>query len=295
MEMENINLIEMRENGAALFAAETPVTELSTQQKRELMVYLYLVKEWTQTAIAKHLKVNNRQFVNKPLNEMGIGQKHLSRDPRKPRANREHPILGNKEMLRWELSRCLSITDLGKTCGVSREVAMDWINYGKLGNLIDRTAMVRRRFWSRVDKSGGPDACWPYTGSLTPAGYASTCKRLHPSRMGHRFAYESEYGPLPVLGVDGCIETPCIMHICDNPACQNPRHLRCATHRENMLDREIKKRGNHKQRFSKGEILWIRQQVAEGLMNKSAICRLFKVCYHSVQRIVSKKSYKEIE
>lgn len=33
------------------------------------------------------------------------------------------------------------------------------------------------------------------------------------------------------------------MHICDNPPCCNPRHLKLGTITENMIDRNQKKRG----------------------------------------------------
>lgn len=38
------------------------------------------------------------------------------------------------------------------------------------------------RFWSRVDKSGGPDACWPWTaGCFQPSGYGhhKCCNGAH--------------------------------------------------------------------------------------------------------------------
>lgn len=44
-----------------------------------------------------------------------------------------------------------------------------------------------------------------------------------------------------------------IMHKCDNPACINPNHLICGTHKENMQDMTRKKRNNPTMHGRRGE------------------------------------------
>ena len=60
-------------------------------------------------------------------------------------------------------------------------------------------------FWSRIDKSGGPDACWMWTGSVNPqTGYgvvdshAGGGKRTTPHRHAYRLTH-GDPGELSVL------------------------------------------------------------------------------------------------
>lgn len=85
------------------------------------------------------------------------------------------------------------------------------------------------RLWDSVDKSGGQDACWPWTASTTLEGYGKLSTGGHSGRLvlAHRTAYEIMVGPIPVgLHLD---------HLCRVPPCCNPGHLEPVTHRENIL------------------------------------------------------------
>lgn len=88
------------------------------------------------------------------------------------------------------------------------------------------------RFWAKVDRSGGPDACWNWTASTTADGYGRF--RVRPESSGesqkalaHRVAYELLVGPIP----DGLQ----IDHLCRNRGCVNPAHLEPVTGQENTL------------------------------------------------------------
>ena len=90
------------------------------------------------------------------------------------------------------------------------------------------------RFWSRVDSSGGPDSCWPWTLACNKVtGYGHLY--LYGRSYAHRTAYELATGNDP-RGLDVC-------HSCDNPICCNPSHLWIGTALDNMRDREAKGRG----------------------------------------------------
>lgn len=88
---------------------------------------------------------------------------------------------------------------------------------------------VDERFWSKVDKSGGPNACWPWTASTQGSGYgAFRLDGRH--RNANRVALELHLGRLLAEEEHAC-------HTCDNPPCCNPNHLYVGNAFTNMQDK----------------------------------------------------------
>lgn len=90
------------------------------------------------------------------------------------------------------------------------------------------------KFWPKVDRSGGPDACWQWTSCLNDSGYGYFWSPNKHYTSAHRFSYTLACGPIGA----GLF----IMHSCDNPKCVNPQHLRPGTAADNVRDRDAKER-----------------------------------------------------
>lgn len=81
-----------------------------------------------------------------------------------------------------------------------------------------RGLTLAERVARMTDSSGGPDACWPWTGGQGNSG-SPTISINKRSRSARRVAWELVNGPVPE-GVFGVGDT------CGGRQCMNPRHLR---------------------------------------------------------------------
>lgn len=148
------------------------------------------------------------------------------------------------------------------------------------------------RFWDRVDTSGGPDACWEWMGYRDRDGYGSFWV-YETNVRAHRFAYESEHGPVP--------DDLFVCHSCDNPSCVNPRHLWAGTPQDNVLDMDSKGRrplnrgeSNHIAKLTESEVIAMRRLKEQGHISQAEIARRFGVSPMLVSLIVRRMIWTHI-
>ena len=92
---------------------------------------------------------------------------------------------------------------------------------------------IADRFWEKVDRSAGLDACWPFVGARSPLGYGRFHMPGNKSVPANRVAMLLS-GTDPI-GFD-------VLHSCDNPPCCNPAHLRLGTALDNARDAQLRGR-----------------------------------------------------
>ncbi|MGH7022198.1 MAG: HNH endonuclease signature motif containing protein [Caulobacteraceae bacterium] len=100
-----------------------------------------------------------------------------------------------------------------------------------IGRRMYGSVAERLAAWVEIDPRSG---CHLWTGHRDQGGYGrmSVNKR---NRAVHRVAWELVNGPIP--------EGMLALHICDNPRCCNPAHLKLGTQADNNRDRIAKGRG----------------------------------------------------
>lgn len=147
-----------------------------------------------------------------------------------------------------------------------------------------------RNFWRKVSKLGS-DECWLWTGCVGKKGYGQF--GVNGNMDGaHRVSWQIHYGGIP-SGL-------CVCHSCDNPPCVNPAHLWLGTTLDNILDKEIKGRGNqpkgevHSQsKLTHAQVNEIRAQYAAGGTTQAAIGIQFGVADGTISDIINGITWKK--
>ena len=157
------------------------------------------------------------------------------------------------------------------------------------------------RFWEKVDRSGGPEACWLWAASRNPDGYGQirVNGRLE---SAHRLSWELAHPGIPIPP-----ETPFVLHNCpsgDNPSCVNPRHLYLGNPRINNEDtvakgwhRRVSHPGEHNgsAKLTEEAVREIRRCGAEGDITKSALALRFGVTRQSVSGILAGRTWAHVQ
>lgn len=160
----------------------------------------------------------------------------------------------------------------------------------------DYTPKDIERFWQKVDKSGGDDACWLWIAGKNDHGYGTF--RIGSRRDGsrktigaHKVSWEIANGEVP--------NSLHVLHECDNPVCVNPAHLFLGTNLDNIKDKVSKGRGHHPVGESNGraillldQVREIRETYAKGGISYARLARIYGCTKTNIANIVSRKIWK---
>lgn len=157
----------------------------------------------------------------------------------------------------------------------------------------------QERFWAKVDKSGGPDACW----IRKAQGRATT--RYARFRIGKQkmqathVAWELTHGQIPA----GLM----VLHSCDNPPCVNPAHLFLGTAAMNSDDMTAKgrqatgdrvrpkdlRRGERHgmSKLTETQVLAIRSAYAGGGVSQPDLAARYNVTQANVWAVLHRKTW----
>jgi hypothetical protein len=151
-----------------------------------------------------------------------------------------------------------------------------------------------KKFWAKV-KIGKPDECWPWQRACDEHGYGHTWNGLR-ELDAHQMAWWLVHGELP-------LETPCVLHSCDNRPCCNPSHLFAGTKKDNTVDMVKKGRargGSNKgeshpnRKLTNADVLKIRKDFKPGYGKTAAMARIYGVSATVIYFVVRRKSWKHI-
>jgi len=150
------------------------------------------------------------------------------------------------------------------------------------------------RFWSKVERKGD-DECWEWKGTRDIGNYGklyiSSPKRT--TLMAHRISYFLKNGKFP-------LEMK-ILHICDNPPCCNPNHLKIGTQKDNVDDCIKKGRrspqncdNNNRRILNSSQVIETKELYETGSYSAREIAEKYCVHTTTINYILRGISWKEI-
>lgn len=129
---------------------------------------------------------------------------------------------------------CTSCYDRFKLHGDPLEIVRNRLPSRNGANILSDEEALER--W--VDRSGGPDACWPWTDSVNQNGYGKVRGAGREGVYAHVLAYATWGGPIPEgYQVDHLChnrELWCDPLDCGHRRCCNPAHLEPVTGADNL-------------------------------------------------------------
>jgi len=151
--------------------------------------------------------------------------------------------------------------------------------------------MDESEFWDCVDKTAGPDGCWPVKDFVKRnyGGYGIVYigPPVNRTIAASRAAYIFATGTVPQRPKN------LVCHTCDNRLCCNPKHLYAGSHFDNARDMINRNRGRHSnmtsyREFTDEQIREIREfAAANPRYNRAALAIKFHAASWTIANILA--------
>ena len=158
-------------------------------------------------------------------------------------------MLENKELITKLREEKKTYSEIGILLGVTRQRIQQVckkLNIRKPPKESKKTYLEKKKenFSQKIKKF--PDSCWEWTGAKLPNNYG-VLSFFGQRTYAHRVSYLLFKDPTFKLfqGGRNKEDSQHVLHICDNPCCVNPDHLRLGTPGDNMRDRDSKGRNRY--------------------------------------------------
>lgn len=142
-----------------------------------------------------------------------------------------------------------------------------------------------RRFWDKVIKGDKPNDCWKWVGNKHEFGYGFIA-----NFGAHRFSYMLHKGTIP-KGKE-------VQHICNNPECNNPKHLILGDASSNAKYRSFSGRGGVGEnsgtaKLKINQVIAIRKIASIMDISHREIGEMFGVSRPTITAILSERNWKK--
>lgn len=146
---------------------------------------------------------------------------------------------------------------------------------------VNKPIPVENRILNLVDIKNEND-CWEYKGFKNKDGYGRIGTAKGKTDSAHRIMFKIFKGVIPKDKV--------IMHICDNPACCNPKHLILGTQNDNIQDMINKKRFVPKvtpYKLTKSQMIEIKNKFTGKRGDKMKLAKEYNVVITTISNILN--------
>ena len=148
----------------------------------------------------------------------------------------------------------------------------------------------RKRFWAKVNIGEEKD-CWEWQGAYFVDGYGQFYLTSSVKIRSNRMAWTLANGLIP--------KGLCVLHLCNNRKCVNPKHLYVGTRTDNAHDRLISgnapKGEDHKlSKLTEQDVIEIREKYIPRKYSQYKLAQEYGVTRTAIEQITTGRNWKHL-